>query len=45
MALFENIFPGRTEEAFTDGEARGILSWIELKRKFQIESLSRYDFS
>jgi len=41
MARFENIFPGRTEEAFTDGEVRGILSSIELKRKFQIELWSR----
>ena len=38
MVLSKNILFGGTEEAFTDGEARGMLSSIKLKSKFQIES-------
>ena len=39
--IFANIFFGRTEGIFTDGEARGMLSSIILKGKFQIETWCR----
>lgn len=40
IGLSENIFFGRTEGIFPDGKARGMISSIKLKNKFQIDSWS-----